>query len=95
MGAAVRLQSRLDRVERILAPLAHPLKPPDSVTYRDKRREEAAGARGDLCPVSLGPLLGLLAAQDGARHVRQVLGPVRNLLDVRPLLVMLRHTGFR
>jgi hypothetical protein len=95
MGAAVRLQSRLDRVERILAPLAHPLQPPDNVTYRDKRREEAAGARGDLCPVSLGPLLGLFAPQDGARYVRQVLGPVRDLLDVRPLLVMLRHTGFR
>jgi hypothetical protein len=65
------------------------------VTYRDTRREKAARARSDLCPVPLGPLLGLLAPQDGARHVGQVRGPVRNLLDVRPLVVMLRHTGFR
>jgi hypothetical protein len=66
----------------------------DGSTYGDKRREQTAGARRDLCPVPLGPPLGLLAAQHGPRHVRQILRPVRDLLDVGHRIFMLRHTGF-
>jgi hypothetical protein len=95
--AGVRLQSRLDRVEGILCAISLCTQSTrySASTYRDKCREQAARARSNLCPVSLGPLLGLLAPQDRSRDFGQIPGPVGYLLDIGHILLMLRHTGFR
>ena len=64
-------------------------------THSNKRREQTAGARSDLGPVLLGPPLRLLAPQHRSRNLGQITGPVRYLLDIRHLVFMLRHTGYR
>lgn len=66
-----------------------------SVTHGDKCGEQATGACSDLCPVSLGPLLRLLAPEYRSRDVGQIPWPVWNLLVIWNLVLMLRHTGYR
>lgn len=66
-----------------------------AATHRDKGGKQTAGARSDLSPVALGPSLGLLAAQDSSGNVGEVSRAAWDVVDVRPPLSLLGHTGYR